>query len=339
LLITYIDEAVSAGASLKPACQTAEITTRTYYRWKPGGEDGRTQTIHLMSANALTEVEKAAILAVCNSPEYAHLPPGQIVPRLADKGEYLASVSSFYRVLKTHNQDAERGRQQQRKPRTKPTTHIATGPNQVWSWDITYLPSCVAGRYYYLYLIMDIFSRKIVASEVHAAESGELATTLLQRAVLKEQCFKQPLVLHSDNGAPMKSFTFKAKMEELGIISSFSRPRVSDDNPYVESLFRTLKYCPQWVSKGFDTLEDARTWVHTFVQWYNLEHYHSGINWVTPDARHRGMDKSILDKRKEVWEAAKARHPTRWSGQVRKWEYQDSEALNPEREAVQNKAA
>lgn len=339
MLITYIDEAVSAGASLKPACQTAEITARTYYRWKSGGEDGRTQTIHLMSANALTEVEKAAILAVCNSPEYAHLPPGQIVPRLADKGEYLASVSSFYRVLKKHNQDAERGRQQRRNPRAKPTTHIATGPNQVWSWDITYLPSCVAGRYYYLYLIMDIFSRKIVASEVHAAESGELAAALLQRAVLKEQCFKQPLVLHSDNGAPMKSFTFKAKMEELGIISSFSRPRVSDDNPYVESLFRTLKYCPQWVSKGFDTLEDARTWVHTFVQWYNLEHYHSGINWVTPDARHRGMDKSILDKRKEVWEAAKARHPTRWSGQVRKWEYQDSEALNPEREAVQNKAA
>ncbi|TCV98682.1 integrase-like protein, partial [Biostraticola tofi] len=154
----------------------------------------------------------------------------------------------------------------------------------------TWLPSVVKGRWYYLYLVEDIFSRKIVGDEVHEEESGEWAAALMERTVLGEHCYRQPLVLHADNGAAMKSQTLKAKLEELKITPSHSRPRVSNDNAYVESLFRTVKYVPHWPSAGFKTLEDAREWVGIFTRWYNEEHYHSGIRYVTPAQRHRGDD-------------------------------------------------
>ncbi|TMX31733.1 IS3 family transposase, partial [Vibrio sp. Hep-1b-8] len=170
---------------------------------------------------------------MCNRPEFASLPPTQIVPTLLDKGEYIASESSYYRVLSAQGQLHNRGRQRSRKTHAKPTSYTATGSNQVYTWDITYLPSTTRGQHYYLYVIEDIYSRKIVGYEVYECECGELASQLLQRTLMREQCFSQPLVLHSDNGAPMKSLTFKAKMDELGITSSYSRPRVSDDNPYV----------------------------------------------------------------------------------------------------------
>ena len=187
------------------------------------------------------------------------MPPSQIVPRLADQGRYLASESSFYRILRAADQQHRRGRSQPPRHVPAPTSHTATGPNQVWSWDITYLPSLVRGQYYYLYLIEDIYSRKGVGWEVHEQECGEQAAALLQRSVIREQCWKQPLVLHSDNGAPMKSVTLLTKMYDLGITPSRGRPRVSNDNPYSESLFRTLKYCPLWPSDGFASLEAARS--------------------------------------------------------------------------------
>lgn len=234
------------------------------------------------------------IIDISNSPEYASLPPSQIVPTLLDKGEYIASEASFYRILKAEGQLSHRGRQRSRKKASRPTSYTATGPNQVFTWDITYMPSEVHGQYYYLYVMEDVYSRKIVGYEVYERECGELASQLLQRTLMREQCFNQSLVLHSDNGAPMKSLTFKAKMEELGIISSYSRPRVSDDNPYVESLFRTLKYVPNWPSKGFNSLERCRAWVEAFVIWYNTEHKHSRLNYVTPSERHSGKDTEIL---------------------------------------------
>lgn len=140
-------------------------------------------------------------------------------------------------------------------------------PLQGPTWDITYLPAKVRGQHYYLYVIEDIYSRKIVGYDVYECESGKLASQLLQQTLIREQCFNQALVLHSDNGAPMKSLTFKAKMEELGIISSYSRPRVSDDNPYMASLFRTVKCLPNWPTKGFESLESSRCWVESFVRW------------------------------------------------------------------------
>ena len=284
--------------------------------------------------NKLSKQERQAIIDISNKAEYASLPPTQIVPTLLDKGEYIASESSFYRVLKAEGQLSRRGRQRSRQKASRPTSYTATGPDQVFTWDITYMPSGVRGQHHYLYVIEDVYSRKIVGYEVYDRECGELASQLLQRTLMREQCFNQPLVLHSDNGAPMKSLTFKAKMEELGIISSYSRPRVSDDNPYVESLFRTLKYVPNWPSKGFESLEACRSWVEEFVIWYNTKHKHSRLNYVTPSERHSGKDTEILKQRAKVLMEHKKKKPGRWSGKIRNCKPIGEVHLNPEKEAA-----
>ena len=342
-MIDFIQEAIADGCRLPPACKETDICLRTYRRWLKGGnvtEDQRPDAVRPEPANKLSDVEKQIIVSTCNQPEYASKPPSQIVPKLADLGLYIGSESSFYRVLHEHNQVQHRGKTQVQNKHAAPTSFTATAANQVWSWDITYCGSMVRGQYFYLYLIEDIFSRKIVGWEVHEEESGELAAQLLQRTVLREQCFTKPLVLHSDNGAPMKSVTFKAKMEDLGITCSHSRPRVSNDNPYSESLFKTMKYYPEWPSKGFEDLCAVRVWVARFESWYNEEHCHSGIGFVTPMQRHRGEDEELLIKRRAVYEVAKQRHPNRWSGEARKWRYVESVDLNPEKpEAALENAA
>ena len=334
-MVEWITEAVEAGARKEQASEELGVSIRTIQRWVEGDkvkEDQRPVIARPEPSNKLTDTERSDILAVCNQPEYASVPPSQIVPRLADKGQYLASESSFYRILKAAGQLNHRGRSKDAKPSKLPTTHIATGANQVWSWDISYLPANVRGMFYYLYLIEDIYSRKIVGWEVHGSETGELAAELMQRAVIAEQCFRKPLVLHSDNGSPMKSYTLQSKLVDLGITPSHSRPRVSNDNAFSESLFRTLKYCPQWPSQGFASLEIARDWVKDFVHWYNNEHRHSRIKFVTPAQRHRGEDKSILEKRDNIYRLAKSKFPERWSGNTRDWNPIGSVALNPEKE-------
>lgn len=167
---------------------------------------------------------------------------------------------------------------------------------------------------------------------IHEKESGQNASELLQRSVWREKCNSRRLVLHADNGGPMKSFTMQAKLYDLGVIASHSRPRVSNDNPYSESLFRTLKYCPQWPRKGFSCVEDARTWVHRFVEWYNTQHRHSGIRYVTPDEKHRGKDIGILARRKIIYETARETNPERWSQQTRNWSPIETVSLNPGKE-------
>lgn len=333
----WIDEAIEAGSRKKPACEEAGISLRTYQRWTRHGEiaaDRRPLAQRPEPANKLSEEERSKILETCNEEEYGSLPPSQIVPRLADKGEYLASESSFYRILKDAEQLHERGRAKAKQKRSMPTTHVAKAPNEVWSWDISYLPSLVRGQFFYLYLILDIFSRKIVGWEVHEREGGEEAAALIERAVLAERCFRKPLVLHADNGSPMKSQTMQTKLYDLGIVPSHSRPRVSNDNPYSESLFRTLKYCPQWPSEGLESVDAARQWVALFVCWYNEEHRHSQIRFVTPGQRHRGEDKAILSRREQVYAHARERNPSRWSGETRNWTPIEMVSLNPERTDV-----
>jgi putative transposase len=335
--IELINEATAAGAGKATACRELGISVRTLQRWMRTGqltEDGRPNAIRPAPVNRLSEAEQQTILETCNRTEYASLPPGQIVPRLADKGVFLASESTFYRVLKANGQLQRRGRARPPRKVARPTTHVASGPRQVWSWDITYCASTVRGQFYYLYLIEDIYSRKIVGWEVYARESGEHAAALMQRTVMAEQCFRQPLVLHSDNGAPMKSSTLLAKLEELGVTPSRSRPRVSNDSPYSESLFRTLKYRPLWPSEGFTDLDETRAWVRRFVDWYNHEHRHSRIQYVTPAQRHRGEDIAILRKRQSVYQQARAQRPERWSGDIRDWTPAGNVALNPEREEM-----
>lgn len=334
-LVVWIQAAVQAGARKARACAEAGLSLRTLQRWteEPGvvKVDARTDAERPVPANKLSAAEVVAVLAACQRVDTAHLPPSQIVPRLADEGTYLASESTFYRILKAHGQGQRRGRARAPRKLKLPTSYTTTAPNQVWSWDVTYLPAAIRGQYYYLYLFEDIYSRKAVGSEVYAEESGELAAGLVQRIVMAEQCWRQPLVLHSDNGAPMKSSTLLAKLYDLGITPSRGRPRVSNDHPYSESLFRTLKYCPQWPEQGFADIEAARAWVHDFIAWYNHEHRHSRIRFVTPVQRHRGEDRGILAKRHALYEMAKARCPMRWSGKTRNWEPIGAVDLNPDR--------
>ena len=336
-LVELIDEAVRGGARKSRACSEASLSVRTLQRWRtePGQvkEDGRTTAYRAEPKNKLNAVEIEAILNLCNTPEMADLPPTQIVPRLADRGVYLACESSFYRILKKHGQDKRRGHARAPRVLKPPTSYTARKANEVWSWDISYLPSQVKGLYFYLYFFEDIYSRMIVGAEVYPEERGDLAADLVQRAVMSEKCCGKPLVLHSDNGAPMKSSTLLAKLYDLGITPSRGRPRVSNDNPYSESLFRTLKYCPQWPSKGFASLEDARIWVNEFVLWYNYEHRHSRIRYVTPAQRHQGIDKDILKSRTKVYQKAKENNPIRWSGKARNWSHIDRVELNQENQS------
>jgi len=289
-------------------------------------------------ANALSAEERAGILAVCNEPAYQSLPPSQIVPRLADEGRYLASESSFYRVLRAADQLHHRGRAQAPREVPKPQGYRAERPNQVWSWDITFLASTVLGAFFRLYLIVDIFSRKIVGWEVHEQEKAEYASELIRRACLAEGVRAGDLVLHSDNGSPMKGATMLATLQRLGVVPSFSRPSVSDDNPYSESLFRTLKYTPAYPHKPFESLAAARHWVHGFVHWYNEAHRHSAIRYVTPGQRHRGEDIAILAERRRVYEQAKRCNPSRWSGPTRNWAPPTTVWLNPPKEGSRNAA-
>jgi transposase InsO family protein len=270
------------------------------------------------------------VLETMNLPEFRNLPPHQIVPLLADQEVYLASESTMYRILREEKQLEHR---QRSRPAThsRPHEYVARGPCQVWSWDITYLRSSVRGIFFYLYMIVDVWSRKIVGWEVHECESTELAAELFRRTCTELNLDPKGLVLHQDNGSPMKGSTMLATLQSLGVIASFSRPRVSDDNPYSEALFRTLKYRPEYPSDPFESTQHARTWVASFVTWYNTEHQHSAIRFVTPEQRHQGLDQAILAKRHEVYQRAQSRNPNRWSGTTRNWEPIQDVGLNRRR--------
>jgi putative transposase len=325
--ISLINEAVSAGARKIKACETLELEIRTIERWEKTPVDGRRGPKNRPS-NALTAQERARVIEVANKAEYANLPPCQIVPRLADQGEYIASESTFYRILREEKLLVHRSRSNPRKHK-KPDELMATEPNQIWSWDITYLKAAIKGTYYYLYLPMDIFSRMIVHFEIHDCENGELSSQMIEKACLLNSISKDQIALHSDNGGPMKGATMLATLQRLGVAPSFSRPKVSNDNPFSESLFKTLKYCPSFPERGFASLEEARIWVEKFVNWYNNIHLHSGIHFVSPASRHCGADITTLRKRHIVYQEAKLKKPNRWSGETRNWSRSDIVELNP----------
>ena len=335
-----VHDAVEAGARQDRACEVLQLCPRTLRRWRAGLHghdpdvvhvDRRPQALRPPPANKLSEAERAEIISICNQEEFSSLPPSQIVPILADEGRYIASEATFYRVLRAHGQQHHRGRARRRQHRPAPTSWEAKAPCQVWTWDITWLPGPIKGSFFYLYLILDIFSRKIVSWEVHETEKAELAAHVVQRAVWAEGGLRRPKVLHADNGSPMKGATMRTTLERLGIAASYSRPRVSNDNPFSEALFRTCKYRPDWPRSGFASRHDAQSWVNVFVHWYNEEHRHSAIHFVTPSSRHAGRDGETLHKRDLLYAAAKASNPRRWTGQTRNWKSIKSVWFNPDR--------
>ena len=323
------------------ACKELGICARTYQRWTQSGEvkqDGRPTAKRPEPANKLSIEEREQILSVINSDQYKALPPSQVVPKLADQGQYLASESSFYRLMHEKQQQNHRGRAKAPQ-KQEIQTHQADKPNQVWCWDITWLPGPAKGIYFYLYLILDLFSRKVVGWEIYETESSKQASTVVRKAHLSEGIGESPLVLHSDNGSPMKGSSLLETLYHLGITGSRSRPRVSNDNAYAESFFKTCKYFPGFPYQGFADIQQARKWVYEFVHWYNHEHQHSGIKFVTPAQRHAGTDLEILAQRKAVYEKAKAKNPSRWSGETRNWEQKTVVVLNPTKEKKLKQAA
>ncbi len=292
--------------------------------------------VHPTPAHAPSGAEREQILQIANEPRFAELPPARIVPMLADEGVYVASESSFSRVLRAHGQTRHRGRAKTPQRVRPPNTHVATAPRQVFFWDMTYLPATVIGRWYFLYLILDLYSRKIVGLEVHERDDSEHAMNLLRRTALAEDlhALDYKPVLHGDNGATLKATTVLAMMNWLGLRASYSRPRVSDDNAFVESLFRTAKYRPQFPAKGFADLDHARQWASSFVQWYNHDHRHSTIRYVSPAQRHAGEDHTVLQARPALYQRAREENPRRWARHTRNWNPISVVTLNPERDAV-----
>ena len=330
-IIVLVAEAAAAGARQDRACAAITLSERTLQRWQGDQSRGDQRLVReQMPGNRLSAPERERLLAVANSDEFGSLPPSQIVPILADRGQYIASESTFYRILRAENQLKHRGAERPAQRRHKPRALCATAPNQLFSWDITYLSTQIRGIYFYLYLFMDIFSRKIVGWQIYDAESGDLAGEVMRDICVREAIAPDQVVLHSDNGSPMKGASMLATLQALGVAPSFSRPAVSNDNPYSESLFKTLKYRPAYPRQAFESLLAARQWVGLFVQWYNHEHRHSAINFVTPAERHSGLDTTLLEKRVTVYEAAKNRHPERWSGPTRSWQPVLVVHLNPD---------
>ena len=339
MIVGFVDEAVRDGARQDQACEFLGLDARTLQRWrKTGLGDDLRAGPNTAPANSLKPHERKHVLEIANRPEHRDLSPKQIVPLLADQGVYVASESTFYRLLRADGQMCHRERS---KPATnsKPRELVATQPNQVWCWDITYLRSPLKGSYFYLYLAMDVFSRKIVGSEVHAMESAEHAGKLIATTCLREGVQRDQVSLHQDNGAPMKCGTFLALLQVLGVAATFSRPGVSDDNPFVEALFRTLKYRPEYPDHPFASLEDAREFIGRFVHWYNTQHLHGEIHFVTPEQRHAGKDSAILARRTRVYERARERRPERWSRRTRNWSRIEKVVLNPSGSTTRDEAA
>lgn len=314
------------GCSEAAACKGINLSVRTLQRWKKSvaGDQRKGPRNH---ARKLLEEEKSAVLQVACAEKFCDLTPTLIVAKLADEGKYLASESTFYRLLRTENLLAHRSRAKAPTPREKVET-IASKPNEVWSWDITNLRSLTPGLFYKLYLFEDLFSRKIVGWDILETEFDGDGAAVLKAALQSENIDGINLRMHMDNGNPMRGASMLATVLGLGIKPSFSRPSVSNDNPHIESLFRTMKYTASYPTKPFTSKEHATTWVKNFVDWYN-NHMHSGLGHVTPNQRHTGVDEAIRINRREVYQLAKKKNPLRWSQNAKQWPAPTLARLNP----------
>jgi transposase InsO family protein len=273
-----------------------------------GSKDRRKGSNRKVS-HRLSSHEEAAVLAVATSKRFTDITPDQIVATLACEGIYVASVSTFYRILRRHKALAHR--RESRKPRkaVKPVYRDVTGPNQVWSWDITWLKTAVAGMFLYAYTIIDLYDRSVVGWAIETSESEEHSRRLFQRTI--RDLGVCPMIVHADNGNPMRGVTLAVFLDSLMVTRSYSRPRCSNDNAFIESWHKTLKYSVGY-PKYFESLGHAWCWFAEFINWYNTEHQHSGIGYVTPQQRRTGEAQEIYDRRNLTLNKARIRNPLRW---------------------------
>ena len=296
------------------ACQVLEVPRSILYRARnPVPEAAAPPLAEIprpTPPSALAPEERAQVREVLNSPRFQDLAPRQVWAQLLDEGQYLCSWRTMYRVLAVEHQVRERRNQLRHPAYTKPEL-LATAPNQLWSWDISKLRGPTVGTYFYLYVILDVFSRYVVGWMVAQRESAELAMVLVEASCQRQGIPPEQLTLHADRGAPMIARSMEQLLDDLGVTKSHSRPHVSNDNPYSEAHFKTLKYRPDYPDR-FGSLAEVRSWAQAFFHWYNQQHYHTGLGLLTPATVHYGQVKETLAQRQQVLQAAYEAHPERF---------------------------
>ena len=325
-IIEWIHEAINTGTRAVNACEMAGISIRTFQRWRRDSLEDKRKGAVKKVPRKLTDEEIERVKETACLPEFRDLTPYEVVAILAENGEYIASERTFYRILKTMGLLHHRGNGKTPIRHAEPKELVATGPNQIWSWDITWLKTNVRGLFYYAYVVKDIWTKDIVGWEIHDREDDELSSQLFK--MLKKKYDMRGIYLRSDNGNPMKGATMLMTLYHLGVIPSYSRPRVSNDNPFIESLFKTLKYTAGYPGH-FKGIDHARTWMADFVNWYNSEHRHSSIGYVTPQQRRNGDYEKIFARRNDAVTRARELHPERWVNRQRVWGCNESVYLNP----------
>ncbi len=307
---------LSQHTDTKTACEALLVSRATFYRYqKPRRGPGNSSMRRPAPPLALCERDRQTVIDILHSEQFCDDAPHQIYAKLLDQGRYLCSIRTMYRILDAEHGSVKERRKQVHRPRyTKPEL-LATRPNQVWSWDITKLKGPVKWTYFYLYVIMDIFSRHVVGWMIAHREQSSLAKRLIKDSCTKQGIEFGQLTVHADRGSSMKSKVVAHLLSDLGVTKSHSRPYVSNDNPYSEAQFKTLKYCPQF-PQNFGSIQDARAFCQFFFSWYNKEHRHSGIALMTPEQVHYGMEKQIIKQRSRVLADAFQKNPNRFKGKV-----------------------
>lgn len=304
-------EEMAQTTGVTTACQVLNVPRSSLYRARHPAQKSPAPSIpHAKPARALSKAEKAEIRNVLNSERFQDQSPREVYATLLDEDEYLCHWRTMYRVLDEHKEVRERRKQLRYPVYVKPEL-LATGPNQLWSWDITKLRGPVTGTYYYLYVMLDVFSRYVVGWLLAERESADLAKELTTAACAKQQIAPGQLAIHADRGGAMIAKSMTMLMSDLGVNKSHSRPHVSDDNPYSEAQFRTLKYSPGYPDR-FGSLPDARQWSQGFFTWYNQEHHHTSLNLLTPADVHYGRAEEKLVQRQVVLQRAYTAHPERF---------------------------
>jgi putative transposase len=305
-------EQLSEHVSVSRACQVVGVPRSALYRsrQREGPAEQPAVTSRSSPSRALSEVEKAKVKAVLNSERFQDSAPREVYATLLDEGQYHCSWRTMYRILSKYDEVRER-RNQLRHPVYARPELLATGPNQLWTWDITKLRGPVKWSYYYLYAMLDVYSRYMVGWMIAERELAELGKELIAQTCAKQGIQPGELTIHADRGSAMQAKSVALLMADLGVNKSHSRPHVSNDNPYSEAQFKTLKYYPTYPG-CFGSLADARQWAHDFFGWYNHEHHHSGLGLLTPADVHYGRAEAVLAQRQTVMQQAYERHPERF---------------------------
>jgi putative transposase len=298
---------LSERVGVSAACEALGVPRSSLYRAR---QPKREPEPRPTPARALTPAEKDQVCQALNSERFQDCAPREVYATLLDEGEYLCSLRTMYRILKERQQVRERRNLLRHPTYTKPEL-LATGPNQLWSWDLTKLRGPVKWTYYYLYTILDVFSRYVVGWLIAERESASLAEQLIAETCTKQGIESAQLTLHADRGSSMTSKTVALLLADLGVTKTHSRPHVSNDNPYSESQFKTMKYRPDYPDR-FGSIQDARAWARAFFHWYNHEHHHTGLGLMTPVTVHYGRALHVTEQRQEVLQAAYAAHPERF---------------------------